>query len=160
MDCCSLFADEAFFAGDPRHIDVLKALITEQTIAIERKFVDAHQGRNRLGIMMASNSTYVVAAGKDARRFFCLDVPDARKGDRALSRSERLMRVACSRGAGFRPRSTGCHVRASKACRSRRGPDTAVKVAAYRDRVGLARVGFGSQPLVDPARPSYIKRYS
>ncbi len=86
MDCCFLFADEAFVAGDPRHIDVLKALITEQTFAIERKFVDAHQGRNRLDIMMASNSTYVVPAGKDTRRFLCLDVPDTRKGDRALSR--------------------------------------------------------------------------
>jgi hypothetical protein len=82
MDCCFLFADEAFFAGDPRHINVLKALITEQTVAIEKKFVDAFQGRNRLGIMMASNADYVVPAGKDARRFFCVDVPDTRKGDR------------------------------------------------------------------------------
>ena len=83
MDCCFLFADEAFFAGDPRHVSVLKALVTEDTITIEKKFVDAHQGRNRLGIMMASNSDFVVPAGKDARRYFCIDVPDTRMGDRA-----------------------------------------------------------------------------
>ncbi len=86
MDCCFLYADEAFFAADPRHVNVLKSLITESTIAIERKFVDAFQGRNRLGVLMASNSDFVVPAGKDARRFFCVDVPDTRKGDRAYFR--------------------------------------------------------------------------
>jgi hypothetical protein len=82
MDCLLLFADEAFFAGDPRQVNVLKSLITEHTITIEKKYVDAHQNRNRLGIVMASNADFVVPAGKDARRFFCVDVPDTRKGDR------------------------------------------------------------------------------
>ena len=82
MDCLFLFADEAFFAGDPRQINVLKSLITEHTITIEKKYVDAHQNRNRLGIMMASNSDFVVPAGKDARRFFCVDVPPTRKDDK------------------------------------------------------------------------------
>jgi hypothetical protein len=32
LDCCFLFADEAFFAGDRRHVSVLKALITERVL--------------------------------------------------------------------------------------------------------------------------------
>jgi hypothetical protein len=83
LDCCLLFADEAFFAGDRRHVSVLKALITEGVIAVEPKFVNAFQARNRLGVIMASNDDFVVPAGRDERRFFCLDVPDSRKGDRA-----------------------------------------------------------------------------
>jgi hypothetical protein len=82
MDTCLLFADEAFFAGDPKHVSVLKALITESVITIEKKFVDAHQGRNHLAVIMASNSDFVVPAGKDSRRFFCVDVPDTLMGDR------------------------------------------------------------------------------
>jgi hypothetical protein len=85
-DCCFLFCDEAIFAGDPRPMGVLKALITEAVLMVEKKFVDAHQNRNHLGIMMASNSDFVVPAGKDARRFFCVDVPDSRKDDREYFR--------------------------------------------------------------------------
>ena len=40
MNICFLFPDEAFFAGDPRHFQVLKALITEALITIEQKFVE------------------------------------------------------------------------------------------------------------------------
>jgi hypothetical protein len=71
-----LFADEAFFAGDRRHEGVLKALITEPTLMVEIKGVDAFQVRNSLHVMMSSNSQWVVPAGAEARRFFCLDVSD------------------------------------------------------------------------------------
>ena len=83
MNLCLLFCDEAFFAGDPRHIRVLKALITEGLVTIEKKFVDPLQMPNRLGILMASNADFVVPAGKDARRFCCLDVADTSEGDPA-----------------------------------------------------------------------------
>jgi hypothetical protein len=46
-----LFADEAFFAGDRRHEGVLKALITEPTLMVEIKGVDAFQVRNSLHVM-------------------------------------------------------------------------------------------------------------
>ena len=44
LNCCLLFADEAFFAGDKRHEKVLQALITEPTLVIEKKGVDAVPG--------------------------------------------------------------------------------------------------------------------
>lgn len=78
---CFLFADEAFFAGDRAGADVLKGLVTEPTITIERKGVDAFTARNRLKIMMASNSDWVVPAGTDERRYLVLDVSDVKKQD-------------------------------------------------------------------------------
>jgi phage/plasmid-associated DNA primase len=77
------FADEAFFAADRSHENVLKALVTEPFIHLEAKFKNAGQGRNHLHIMMASNKDWVVPASFEARRFFVLDVPDDRIGDKA-----------------------------------------------------------------------------
>ena len=79
--CLLLFADEAFFAGDRQGADVLKGLITEPTIAIERKGVDVFQVPNRLKIVMATNHDWAVPAGIDERRFFVLDVSDCHKQD-------------------------------------------------------------------------------
>jgi hypothetical protein len=74
-----LFADEAFFAGDPRHNGVLKALITEPQIKIEPKGIDVISVPNMLMVFMASNNDWVVPAGASARRYFVVDVSDARK---------------------------------------------------------------------------------
>jgi len=71
-----VFADEAFFAGDKRHESVLKALITEPTIFIEKKYVDGEQQPNRLTIIMATNEEWAVPAAIDDRRFFVVDVTD------------------------------------------------------------------------------------
>jgi hypothetical protein len=82
-DCVLLFADEAFFAGDKAGIGILRGLITEDVLTIEGKFKDAIQTKNRLHIIMASNSDWVVPAALDERRFFVLNVSDARKQDKA-----------------------------------------------------------------------------
>lgn len=58
---------------------MLKGLVTEPTITIERKGIDAFTARNRLKIMMGSNLDWVVPAGTDERRFLVLDVSDCRK---------------------------------------------------------------------------------
>jgi len=73
-DCCLLFADEAFFAGDKKHEGVLKALITERYLAVEAKGFDVEPSPNFIHLMMASNSDWVVPAGMNERRFFVLDV--------------------------------------------------------------------------------------
>lgn len=75
-DCVVLFGDEAFFAGDKKHSSVLKTLITEKTITIEAKGVDAVSAPNYLHVIMASNSDWVVPAGLEERRFFVLDSGD------------------------------------------------------------------------------------
>ena len=83
VDALFLFLDEAFWAGDKQGEGTLKALITERTIMIEPKGVDAFQMPNRLKILMASNNDWVVPASADERRYFVLDVSDERKGDNA-----------------------------------------------------------------------------
>jgi hypothetical protein len=77
-----LFADEAFFAGNRHDEDVLKGLVTEQNVTIEKKGVDAATGRNRLQILMSSNHEWVVPASSDERRYFILDVNEERIGDK------------------------------------------------------------------------------
>ena len=80
--CALLFVDEGFWAGDKAGEGVLKGLVTEPTLAIERKGLDVVHVRNCLHIMIASNSDWVVPAGPDERRFFVLDVAPERQQDR------------------------------------------------------------------------------
>ena len=82
-DCVFLFADEAFFAGDKQSVGVLNSLITEELITIEAKYANAIQQRNFLHVLMASNEEWVIPASIDARRFFVLEVGEARKNDHA-----------------------------------------------------------------------------
>src|ERR1035437_7635664 len=66
QDCVFLFADEAFYAGDPSHVGVLKSLITEDSLTIEAKYQNAVESPNFLHLMMASNEEWVVPATLDA----------------------------------------------------------------------------------------------
>ncbi len=75
-----LFADEAFFAGDRVGENVLKGLVTEPHVVIEKKGIDPLVARNQLKILMCSNNEWVVPASADERRFFILDVSDEKKG--------------------------------------------------------------------------------
>lgn len=80
-DVVLLFGDEAFFAGDKRHESVLKTLITEDTMVVEGKGIDAESALNYVHLMMASNEAWVVPAGLDERRFFVLEMGDEKKQD-------------------------------------------------------------------------------
>lgn len=73
-DCCLLFADEALARGDAKAEGMIKALITEPTILIEPKNVDAFPAPNRLKVIIASNDDWVVSASADERRFAVFDV--------------------------------------------------------------------------------------
>ena len=75
-DCCFLFADEAFFAGDKKSIGTLNRLITEPTILVEAKYANPITVQNCLHIIMASNEDWVVPAATDERRYFVCDVSD------------------------------------------------------------------------------------
>jgi Family of unknown function (DUF5906) len=77
-----LFSDEAYWAGDKQSEGVLQGLITERTLMIEPKGVDAHQMPNMLKILQASNNDWVVPASPEERRFLVLDVSECRRGDK------------------------------------------------------------------------------
>lgn len=80
-DCVVLFGDEAFYAGDKKHESVLKALVTEEHLAVEYKGVDIFAAPNYTHIILASNSAWVVPAGSNERRYFALDVGAAKIQD-------------------------------------------------------------------------------
>jgi hypothetical protein len=79
QDCSVLFGDEVFFAGDRAGEGILKAIITEPTLQIEKKCIDTITAKNRMHIFLSSNSAWLIPAGADARRFFVLDVGDGQK---------------------------------------------------------------------------------
>ncbi len=81
QDAVVVFGDEAFYAGDKKHESVLKTLVTEQYLTVEKKGVDAEQAPNCTHVILASNSDWVVPAGAHERRFLVLDVSNARRQD-------------------------------------------------------------------------------
>lgn len=81
--CLLLYADEAFWAGDRAGESVLKGLLTEPTLMIEQKGVDAVQWKNRLHVIMTANADWVVPASHDERRYVMVDVGAERQTDRA-----------------------------------------------------------------------------
>ena len=83
-DCILLFADEALFAGDKRHESILKTLVTEETLIIEKKGADADTSSNYVHLIMASNERWVVPAGLDERRFLVLDVAEGNMQDKSF----------------------------------------------------------------------------
>jgi Family of unknown function (DUF5906)/Primase C terminal 2 (PriCT-2) len=67
--CLLLFADEAYWAGNKKGESVLKGLITEPSLMIGQKGIDPIQWPNRLHVMMAANSDWVVPASAGERRY-------------------------------------------------------------------------------------------
>lgn len=79
-DCVVLFADEAFASG-LRQTNVLKGLVTEDTLVIEPKGVDVRVARNCVHLVMGSDAEWAVPVGLDDRRFFILSLSDAKMQD-------------------------------------------------------------------------------
>jgi hypothetical protein len=80
-DCCFLFADEAYWAGDRGAEGTLKRLITEPSLFIEAKGRDGTTVPNILHVLMASNSDWVVPASHDERRYAVFEVSGDRMQD-------------------------------------------------------------------------------
>jgi hypothetical protein len=82
-DALLVFGDEAFYAGDKRHVSTLKTLITEELQMVEAKGRDAEVAPNFAHLMLASNSDWVVPVEAQDRRFFVVDVNDKRMRNNA-----------------------------------------------------------------------------
>ena len=78
-----IILNEAVWGGDKQTEGTLKASITEATTMFEPKGVDAHEGRNYWTFFISSNEKWCIPASPEVRRFFMLDVSDARIGDTA-----------------------------------------------------------------------------
>jgi hypothetical protein len=75
-EACMVFLDEALWAGDHKGEQILKALTTEDTFQLERKFCDPIPVKNYLRIVIASNNQWIVPVGTGGRRHCVLDVSD------------------------------------------------------------------------------------
>lgn len=80
--CCLLFADEAA-ATNEKEEGALKGLITEAKLACEAKGKDLIQVDNHVHLVMASNLSWMVPAGKDSRRYAVFNVSACRQGEKA-----------------------------------------------------------------------------
>jgi len=69
-----VLADEAVWAGGKIGLGALKRMITERTLAIERKGMDVINVKNMLHMMVASNEDWFVPVGFDNRRFAVFNV--------------------------------------------------------------------------------------
>jgi hypothetical protein len=78
-----LCADEAVWGGNKQAEGTLKGMVTEESRIIEPKNFNAFPIRNFIRLIMTANKHWVVPAGPGARRWFCLDVSDAKKEDAA-----------------------------------------------------------------------------
>ena len=74
-----LFSDEAVRPDRADDDNVLKEIITEDTIQSERKGIDLVTMRNPLKVMLASNNSKIVQASEDERRYAVFEVSTARQ---------------------------------------------------------------------------------
>jgi hypothetical protein len=74
-----IFADESTWGGDPKAADILKGLITEDTVPIERKFLSIIEEQSALHTIIASNNDWPITIPKDDRRFMVLNVAETQK---------------------------------------------------------------------------------
>lgn len=82
-DAVVVFFDEAAGLHERKVEAVVKTLITESTFMVEAKGVDPIQAPNYVHLLIASNEQHVVPATEDERRYFVLEVNDARRNDTA-----------------------------------------------------------------------------
>ncbi len=68
------FFDEAFFAGEKRHSSMLRGLISEPTLRVEKKFENRRTEVNTQKYIFAANDKHAVDAAYDSRRYFALEV--------------------------------------------------------------------------------------
>lgn len=77
MDSVFLFADEVVYAGNNEVANMLKAMVTERKNTREAKFGAKQVVDQFVRVMMATNNDWKIAAGKDSRRWFVLQVNPA-----------------------------------------------------------------------------------
>ncbi|MBY6090482.1 DUF5906 domain-containing protein [Maritimibacter alkaliphilus] len=78
-----VYVDEAMFGGDRKNAGVIKTMLTEPQIMIERKGVDPIWLDNHMILMITSNERSVVPADIGDRRWQVFEVSDEHREDKA-----------------------------------------------------------------------------
>jgi len=82
--CKVLFVDESTFGGNKEDAGLIKTLITESTVTVERKFEHKKNVQNYMNILIASNNDWPVPADVGDRRFVCISPSEKFKGNHAF----------------------------------------------------------------------------
>lgn len=77
-----ILGDEAMWGGDKVNKDILKNLITGQTLNIEQKFKDSYTARNYCRFFFTTNSDWAAPVERGNRRFLVLDVAETHRNDK------------------------------------------------------------------------------
>jgi hypothetical protein len=78
--------EEAYWSGARDKKGTLQALITSESLTIERKGIDRMEVASCLRVMMTTNEEWAIPASHDERRYAVFDVSDNRVGDHAYFR--------------------------------------------------------------------------
>lgn len=78
-----LHSAEGTWAGNRGDESVLKSLITDPPLAIERKGYPTYQAKNFVYLLVTTNSAWAVPASADEHRYAVVEVGEGRKQDRA-----------------------------------------------------------------------------
>jgi hypothetical protein len=78
---CMIFFDEAIPGRDQASIGKLKGMMSEKTLMVESKGIDAIKVKNRLKFILASDKNFVMDVDGQARRSALFEVSDKRVGD-------------------------------------------------------------------------------
>ncbi|EKO40434.1 MAG: putative ATPase, partial [Solidesulfovibrio magneticus str. Maddingley MBC34] len=76
-----VFADEAIYSGDKESNEILKTLITGNTLTVEKKGIDAVVVPNNISLIIAGNNNELVNAGTSERRYLVLELSNIHKQD-------------------------------------------------------------------------------
>jgi hypothetical protein len=76
-----VFVDESVGTRDKKAESKLKSFITEKTVLLEQKYVDAIEVDNHMNFIFASNERFSIPASMDERRFLVLTVSPDKAGD-------------------------------------------------------------------------------
>lgn len=71
-----VFADEMTWGGDKKRSGILKKLLSEESVSINKKFAPQQSVSNCMNFVFSSNEEHVVPAGINARRYTMLDLGD------------------------------------------------------------------------------------
>jgi hypothetical protein len=76
-----VFLNEALWAGDKKAEGIIKALITDETITMHKKFMPRVKIKNCTHLVICSNNEWYAALGLDDRRYVTLIPSEKKKGD-------------------------------------------------------------------------------
>ena len=93
-----LVLDEAFWSGDKAAEGVLKNLVTENKLLIERKGKESYMANIFTRLIILGNEDWIVPSSQDERRFAVFEVGDGRKQDTEFF--SKMRKLFTEKGAG------------------------------------------------------------